>query len=226
MRVLLVVDVQNDFCPGGALAVSGGDQVIDPINRLMESGEFDLIIATGDKHRRNHVSFAVNHGVEPYTEIELNGLLQRVWPEHCVEGTWGAEFHPRLKTELFSRVLYKGEARHYDCLSAFCDLEGKNPTELAQIIDRAAAERGESRADVRLTVTGLALDYCAGLTARDGARLGYQTELVLDACRSVNQEAEANVVLLRDFIREGVSLVESRECMPAKIIPREMTLSA
>ncbi len=218
MRVLLVVDVQNDFCPNGALGVPEGDQVVAVINRLMKSGEYDLIIATADRHPLNHISFAVNHRLEPFSEVLIDGKLQKVWPVHCVERTWGAEFHPKLCSELFDYTVIKGDQKEYDSLSGFCDLKGERYTQLAEIIDQAAAARGETRADVQLSVTGLALDYCVGLSALDGARLGYRTEVVIDATRPVNQDPRATLELLREFTRNGVSVVESLDRIPERIV--------
>ena len=225
MKVLIVVDVQKDFCPGGALAVTDGDQVIDPINRLIESGEYDLIIATADRHPAGHVSFAATHYAASFSVIMINGVERQVWPIHCVEGTPGADFHPKLKTGSFDHVVAKGGDSRYDSLSAFSDLDQLHDTELAQIIDVAATARGEDRSAVQLTVVGLALDYCVALTALDGARLGYQTEIALDASRAVNTDPEVQLNLFRNLVAHGVNLVESRERLPGLNLERSLEIA-
>ena len=225
MRVLIVVDVQKDFCPGGALGVADGDQVVDPINRLIESGEYDLIIATADRHPVGHVSFAPNHNAAPFSIITIDGVERRVWPIHCVEGTPGADFHPKLKTGSFDHVVAKGTDLRYDSLSAFSDLDQIHHTELAHIIDAAATRRGEDRSAVQLTVVGLALDYCVALTALDGARLGYQTEIALDASRAVNTDPQVQLDLLRNLVAHGVNLVESRERLPGLNRERKLEIA-
>jgi nicotinamidase/pyrazinamidase len=177
MRVLLVVDVQNDFCPGGALPVPEGDRVVPVINRLLP--HFDLVVATQDWHPAEHRSFAVHHpGRRPGETIELAGLAQVLWPVHCVQGTPGAEFHPDLDRSRIAEVVRKGTDREIDSYSGFFDNGHRRATGL----ERTLRDRGAKL----LFVCGLATDYCVKYTALDAAALGFPTTLVSDACRGID----------------------------------------
>lgn len=220
MKVLLVVDVQRDFCAGGALVVPQGEEVVPVINRMMRSGEFDLIIATRDWHPAAHVSFADNHpGQTLFSRIDLDGRPQTLWPRHCVQKSAGARFHPDLQTELFSHVIDKGTAVNVDSYSGFFDNARTQETALCEVIEREAAKRGIAIADVELTICGLALDYCVAATARDAAALGFKTAVVFDASRAVNLNPGDDIRTLRELQSIGVTIQESRDLLP-QLAPR------
>ena len=201
MKALVIVDVQNDFCPGGALAVSEGDRVVEVINRT-EPG-FDLVVATQDWHPANHGSFAANHpGRSPGEEVDLAGLPQTLWPVHCVQGTPGAELHPRLDRLRIARVFRKGTEANVDSYSGFFD-NGRCSTGLGDYL------KGQGVTDVY--VCGLATDYCVKFTALDAVGLGFKTYLVEDACRGVELH-EGDVRKAIDAMRaQGVVVIQSKE---------------
>ncbi|HYY30135.1 MAG TPA: bifunctional nicotinamidase/pyrazinamidase, partial [Chthoniobacterales bacterium] len=179
MNALLVIDVQNDFLPGGALAVTDGDQVIPVINRMMQKHKFDLILATQDWHPANHGSFAANHPKRvPGEIIELNEITQVLWPVHCVQGTSGADFSAKLRTDLFNKVFRKGTDAGIDSYSGFFDNGGKHSTGLGDYL--------RDRQVDNVFVCGLATDYCVKFTAFDSVGAGFRTTLIADACRGVN----------------------------------------
>lgn len=194
-RVLLVVDVQNDFCPHGALAVPEGDQVVPVINQL--SRRFAHVILTQDWHCKDHLSFASSHpGMKPLERIELAYGSQILWPDHCVQGTHGAEFHPDLDVTHCELILRKGYRRDIDSYSAFFENDRRTPTGLAGYL----RERGLTQ----LFVTGLATDFCVAYSALDARRLGFEVTVIEEACRGIDvsgslaaswrQMAEAGVI--------------------------------
>lgn len=198
MRALIVVDVQNDFCPGGALAVRDGDAVVPLINRLMT--DYSVVVATQDWHPHNHGSFASQHaGAKVYDMRELDGLDQVMWPDHCVQGTPGADFHPMLETERFAHVSRKGTNPNIDSYSGFFDNGHKSKTDL----DAFLRAKGVTAIDV----CGLATDYCVKFTAIDGRMMQYDVRLLSDACRGVglNDGDIANAIEAMRF--EGVIIV-------------------
>ncbi len=175
--VLVVVDLQRDFCPGGALAVPGGDAVVAPINRLMS--HFRHVILTQDWHPADHSSFAAEHpGRQPFELIRMSYGEQRLWPAHCVIGTPGAEFHPQLDQTRAELILRKGFRREVDSYSAFVENDHSTQTGLAGYL----RERGLRR----VFVAGLALDYCVGFSALDARRLGFEAWVIADATRAVD----------------------------------------
>ena len=179
-RVLLVIDVQNDFCPGGSLAVRDGDQVVPVINRC--GPLFDRVVATQDWHPHNHVSFALNHpGKKIHDVIKVNGVEQILWPPHCVQGSRGADFHPALSTENFSVLLRKGMHPSIDSYSAFRENDKKAITGLDGYL------KGLGIRDVY--ICGLATDYCVLYSALDAVSMGFRTHLIIDACRGVDVPA-------------------------------------
>lgn len=201
MRALVLVDIQNDFCPGGALAVPGGDAVVPVANRLMP--RFDLVVATQDWHPADHGSFAVNRGAEPYQLGELGGLPQVLWPAHCVQGSAGAAFHPALDQSRITRVFPKGTDASIDSYSGFYDNGKRKATGLGDYL------RG--RGVDELFVLGLATDYCVRATALDAVGLGFAVTLVADGCRGVGLQpgdVEGAVAELRGA---GVRVVTSDE---------------
>jgi nicotinamidase/pyrazinamidase len=184
-EALIVVDVQNDFCPGGALAVAGGDQIIPHINALM--GEFAVVVLTQDWHPADHSSFAANHpGAAPFSLIQMPYGAQVLWPDHCVQGSAGAAFHSGLRTDPAQLVIRKGFRPAIDSYSAFFENDHQTPTGLAGYL----RERGVTD----LTLVGLATDFCVGYSALDAAGLGFSALILESACRPIdlnNSLAEA-----------------------------------
>ena len=190
-HALIVIDVQNDFCPGGALAVPDGDAVVAPINAMM--GDFDVVILTQDWHPRGHSSFASAHaGKAPYDMLEMPYGPQVLWPDHCVRGTGGAAFHARLDTDPADLVIRKGFNRHIDSYSAFFENDRTTPTGLEGYL--------RTRGIARLTLAGLATDFCVNYSALDGARLGFDVRVQMDACRAIDLDGSlaAAVGAMRD----------------------------
>jgi len=174
--VFLVIDVQNDFCPGGALAVADGHAVVAPVLRSMQC--FEHVILTQDWHPAGHISFASSHpGTAPFTTIEVAYGPQTLWPDHCVQGTPGADFHPGLNIPHAALILRKGFRREIDSYSAFLEDDHKTPTGLASYL----RERGLKR----LFLCGLAYDFCVRFSAVDGTEAGFECIVVEDGTRSV-----------------------------------------
>jgi nicotinamidase/pyrazinamidase len=204
LNALIVVDLQNDFCPGGALAVPGGDEIIPLINRLLPG--FDRIVATQDWHPREHGSFAANHpGKKPGDVITLAGLPQILWPIHCVENTPGAEFHPRLDRNRIETIFRKGTDPQIDSYSGFFDNGRRNATGLGDFLRRQGV------AEVYLC--GLATDYCVKYTALDAVSLGLKTHLIREACRGVNLQPGDADRALAEMQAQGVILVPAMELL-------------
>lgn len=177
MKALILVDIQNDFVPGGALPVAEGDQIVPVVNALQP--KFELVVATQDWHPPNHGSFAANHpGTKPGDVIELHGLSQILWPVHCVQGTPGAEFVASLDLTRVEKVFHKGTDPGIDSYSGFFDNGHRKATGLGDYLK----QRGVSE----VYVAGLATDYCVKFTALDARQLEFDTYLVTDACRGVN----------------------------------------
>jgi nicotinamidase/pyrazinamidase len=175
--LLLIIDVQNDFCPGGALAVAGGDAVVPVINRL--AGRFDHVVLTQDWHPSGHSSFATSHpGSVPFETIGMAYGQQTLWPDHCVQGTPGAAFHPQLATERAELVIRKGFRNAIDSYSAFYENDRRTPTGLAGYL----RERGVQR----IFLAGLATDFCVYYSAVDARRLGFDSVLVEAGCRAID----------------------------------------
>ncbi len=200
MKALVIVDVQNDFCPGGALPVPEGDQVVPIINQIQP--EFDLVVATQDWHPADHGSFAANHpGRRPGEQIELAGLPQILWPVHCVQNTPGAELHAGLDRARIVRVFRKGMDPNVDSYSGFFDNGRRASTGLDDCL------KGRGVSDVY--VCGLATDYCVKATALDAVGLGFKTYLVEDACRGVELR-EGDVRRAMDEMRgQGVVTIKT-----------------
>jgi nicotinamidase/pyrazinamidase len=199
--VFLVTDVQNDFCPGGALAVPGGDEVIAPIHRVAQ--RFGHIILTQDWHPANHSSFAVSHpGRQPFEFIELSYGTQTLWPLHCVQGSKGAEFHPALHLPQAELVLRKGFHVHVDSYSAFFENDRTTPTGLAGYL--------RERDLRRVFLAGLAYDYCVGYSALDARRLGLPTFVLRDACRVIGLGGSV-AAIEAGFAKAGVAVIETSQ---------------
>ncbi|EPX77316.1 bifunctional nicotinamidase/pyrazinamidase [Litoreibacter arenae] len=185
-EALIVIDVQNDFCPGGALAVTGGDEIINPINDLME--EFRVVILTQDWHPAGHSSFASSHdGAAPFSITQMPYGPQVLWPDHCVQGSQGAAFHAALKTDPAQVVIRKGFNPLVDSYSGFFENDHATPTGLEGYL----RTRGVSK----LTIVGLALDYCVNFTAVDGAKLGFEVTVETALCRAIDLDGSRNAAL-------------------------------
>jgi len=196
--LLLVIDVQNDFCPGGALAVAGGDSVVGPINKI--AARFEHIVLTQDWHPANHSSFASAHpGKKPFEQIELSYGSQTLWPDHCVQGTRGAEFHPKLHLPQAELILRKGFRREIDSYSAFFENGHAAPTGLAGYL----RERGLTR----VFLAGLAYDFCVGYSALDARRLGFEAIVIRDACRAIDLNGSV-AKMEAEFAQAGVELMK------------------
>jgi len=202
MKTLIIVDVQNDFLPGGALPVPNGDEIVPLANELQK--EFQLIVATQDWHPANHGSFAANHpGKKPGDRIILDGLEQILWPVHCVENTRGAELTRLLNTRRIARVFQKGTDPNIDSYSAFFDNAHRRATGLSDYLK-------ESRVtDVYLC--GLALDYCVKFSALDARQLGFGTNVIVDACRGIELKPGDVKLALDEMKQAGARLSQSSE---------------
>ncbi|RZW04403.1 MAG: bifunctional nicotinamidase/pyrazinamidase [Rhodobacteraceae bacterium] len=176
-QAILVIDIQNDFCPGGALAVSGGDQIVAPVNALVP--EFPVRVFTQDWHPADHLSFASRHdGKEPFTTIEMPYGTQVLWPDHCIIGSDGAAFHPDLDTRPADLIIRKGFRREIDSYSAFFENDHKTPTGLEGYL--------RTRGVDTVTLVGLATDFCVNFSAVDAARLGFKVTVIESLCRAID----------------------------------------
>lgn len=195
---LIVIDVQNDFCPGGALAVPGGDQVVQPINALI--ARFDNVVLTQDWHPAGHSSFASSHpGNAPFSSIQMPYGAQTLWPDHCVQGSSGADFHDRLAWTKAQLIIRKGFRRPIDSYSAFFENDRTTPTGLAGYL----RERGIGE----VVLTGLATDFCVGFSALDAARLGLKVSVVMDATRAIDLNGSL-AAAEKEMRAAGVTLTE------------------
>ena len=200
---LIVIDVQNDFCPSGALAVAGGDAVIAPI--LKVAAKFEHVILTQDWHPANHSSFASAHANQLlFARIELCYGTQTLWPEHCVQGSEGAEFHPALRLPQAELILRKGFRQQIDSYSAFFENDRLTATGLAGYL----RERGLTR----IFLVGLAYDFCVGYSAIDARRLGFEAVILRDACRAI--DLDGSVAAIEDeFAKADVTLMETTDLL-------------
>lgn len=199
---LLIIDVQNDFCPGGSLAVADGDAVVPVINRI--SRTFPLVVATRDWHPSGHISFASSHdGREPMESVRVNGIDQILWPDHCVQGTTGAAFHPELDTRPVNLVLHKGTKKTLDSYSAFFENDKETATGLQYLLDGHGFDS--------VAVCGLAADVCVYFTARDARRLGLTTYVVGDAVRGVDVPEGSIKRTKNDMMEHAITFIQSDE---------------
>ena len=176
-KALLVIDVQNDFCPGGALAVPDGDNIVAGVNALMD--HFDAIVLTQDWHPEGHSSFASSHTVaSPYDMVEMPYGPQVLWPDHCVQGTHGAAFHAELNTDRADLIIRKGYNPQIDSYSAFFENDQKTPTGLEGYL--------RTRNIDDLVLVGLATDFCVNFSAVDAAKLGFKVRVRQDLCRAID----------------------------------------
>lgn len=195
---LVLIDIQNDFCQGGALAVAGGDEIIAKANRLQ--ADFPVTILTQDWHPADHTSFADNHpGADPFSVMQMDYGAQVLWPRHCVQGSEGAAFHPQLHTDSADLIIRKGYSPAIDSYSAFFDNDRKTTTGLAGYL--------RERKISKLVMAGLATDFCVRFSAVDAAKLGFEVTVVQSACRAIDMDgslAEA----LQDMQHHGVVLAD------------------
>ncbi|MBB1199560.1 bifunctional nicotinamidase/pyrazinamidase [Enterobacteriaceae bacterium 89] len=199
-RALLLVDIQNDFCAGGALAVPEGDSTVDVANAMIHWCLIrgDSIVASQDWHPANHGSFASQNKVKPYSQGMLDGLPQTFWPDHCVQNTEGAELHPMLNTQHIDIVFPKGEAVNIDSYSAFYDNGHRQKTGLDEWL------RGQKVSE--LIVMGLATDYCVKFTVLDALELGYEVNVITDGCRGVNIHPQDSAQAFMEMAAAGATL--------------------
>jgi len=198
MRALLIIDIQYDFLPDGALAVPNGDEVIPVVNRIIPN--YDFVVATQDFHPDGHKSFASAHdGGEIFKQIEWKGLPQTLWPDHCIQGTRGAELSKDLNTRGIATVVRKGLNPDIDSYSGFFDNQRAQQTELHQILQ----EKGVTELDV----VGLATDYCVKFTVLDALDLGYKVRVITDACRGVDITPGDVDKALSEMAKAGAELV-------------------
>lgn len=185
-EALVVVDLQNDFCPGGALGVDGGHEIVPIINGLIE--RFDHVLLTQDWHPAGHLSFASSHpGKAPFETTEMPYGIQTLWPDHCVQGTSGAEFHPGLIARKAELIIRKGFRPEIDSYSTFFENDRVTPTGLAGYL----RERGIER----ITLAGIATDFCVAYSALDARKLGFEVTVLLEACRAIDLDGSlANMI--------------------------------
>lgn len=202
MKALILVDIQNDFLPGGALAVPRGDEVIPVANRLMP--RYDLVVATQDWHPADHQSFASQHpGRSVGQTIQLDGLQQVLWPDHCVQETHGAEFAAQLHSEGIHFVVRKGTDRQTDSYSGFFDNQRRKATGLADVL--------QQRHVTDVDVLGLATDFCVKFTALDAVDLGFRTRIIVDGVRGVNLTPGDCQRALAEMLARGIMLISESE---------------
>ncbi len=196
MKTLLIVDPQNDFMPGGPLEVPEGDDIIPVINQRMEN--YETVVVTQDWHPRNHVSFASNHTKNnPFDVIDLDGIEQILWPDHCIQGTKGADFHSDLDLKPVSAVIRKGTDSGIDSYSGFYDNGRLKRTGLAGYLKEKGCKE--------LHVCGLAGDICVAYTVRDALEEGFSVSLLLDAVRALDSKEFDTI--LKEFRRKGVKII-------------------
>ncbi len=206
MKALLLVDIQNGFCPGGNLPVPDGDQVVPVANKLIDSGKYDLIVASQDWHPPGHGSFASSHpGKKPFEMGELSGKPQMMWPDHCVKNTLDAELHPALKSEEIDLIQQKGENPLVDSYSAFRDNDQDASTGLSDFL--------EDQGVTELDVCGLATDYCVKFSALDALEMmpGIKVRFIEDASRGITPEGVAAAI--DEMHARGIEIITSQKAL-------------
>jgi nicotinamidase/pyrazinamidase len=204
MKALILVDIQNDFLPGGALAVPDGDKVIPVTNKLQTI--FPLVVATQDWHPANHGSFAASHpGKQVFEQIDLNGLPQTLWPIHCVQNTKGAELATALTRERIAKVFPKGTDAGIDSYSGLFDNGHRKSTGLGEWL--------KTQGVTEVFVCGLATDYCVKFTALDAAQTGFKTHFIEDASRGVNLQPDDVMNAIEEMKRAGITVTQSAELL-------------
>lgn len=202
MSALIIVDLQNDFMPGGALAVREGYQILPVINELMKK-PFDLKVATKDWHPLDHGSFAQTHHKKVGEIVKLEGIPQILWPVHCVQGTRGAELHPGWDASKIEKIFHKGTEINVDSYSTFFDNESLRSTGLAEYL--------KERHIRKVYLAGLATDYCVKYSVLDACRLGFETYVVLDGCRGVDLHSGDSFLAIEEMKKAGAQLVNLKD---------------
>ncbi|MGM0445738.1 MAG: bifunctional nicotinamidase/pyrazinamidase [Bacillota bacterium] len=198
-RALIVVDVQNDFYPGGALAVPEADEINNKINNLMASGRYKKIIGTQDWHLKAHKSFASTHNRKPFSSYDSNGINTVLWPDHCVQNTEGADFHPDINTERFNLIIRKGYNKNVDSYSAFKENDGTD-------LGLEAYLKG---LDInKVCIVGLALDVCVKYTAEDAVKRGFDTTVILSGSKAIEGNQDKLQKILNNMEDKGITLKE------------------
>jgi nicotinamidase/pyrazinamidase len=206
MKALILVDIQNDFCPGGSLAVPDGDAIVPLVNRLQE--KFPLVVATQDWHPPNHGSFASTHGKKAYEVMKIRGASQTLWPDHCVQKTHGAELVAGLDRTRIARTFTKGTDTAVDSYSGFLDADHRKATGLADFLREQGVDE--------VAIVGLATDYCVKYTALDAVKLGFRAAVIADACRGVNLQPSDSEAALTEMRKAGVRIVDSEDWLTEK----------
>ncbi len=204
MKALIIVDMQNDFLPGGALGVHQGDEVIPIINKLQDL-DFDVIIATKDWHPHDHGSFASTHGKKEGEHINLAGIDQILWPAHCVQETSGAELSSLLKKDKIEKVFHKGTDKMIDSYSTFFDNGHRKSTGLDTFLQKKNIKD--------IYIAGLATDYCVKYSALDALKLGFNTFVIEDACKGVNLQKEDSKKALEEIRNAGAHIIKSKDLL-------------
>ncbi len=203
MKALLVVDIQNDFCPGGALAVPDGDSIIPTVNKLIS--QFDIVIQTQDWHPDGHSSFASSHdGKEPFDTVEMEYGTQVLWPDHCVQGTKGAEFHPDLNTLKSQVIIRKGFRKAIDSYSTFFENDQKTSTGLTGYLN--------DRGITDLYTVGLATDFCVKWSILDGIDEGFTMHIIEDAVKGIDLNGSLDEAWA-EMKQKGVKIIDSKEIL-------------
>ena len=199
---LIIIDLQRDFMPNGALPVEGGDEIIGPINELADtfSRRGHLVVMTQDWHPPGHRSFASAHGRKPYERYESEGIGPVLWPDHCVQGTLGAEFHPKVNTQHAGAIIRKGYRLEVDSYSAFIENDKKTPTGLAGYLNAFKVRR--------VYLCGLALDYCVYYSATDARTIGLEVVVPIDLTKPVNFPPEQLSQALEHMVQRGVQFTK------------------
>jgi nicotinamidase/pyrazinamidase len=202
MKALNITDIQNDFCPGGALPVPHGDEIIPVVNALED--HFELVVATQDWHPEDHLSFARNHpGKKPGDVIMLGGLEQILWPDHCVQHSFGAEFKAGLRRDKIARIFQKGTDKFIDSYSGFFDNGHRKSTGLGDYLKKEGVDE--------IYFVGLATDYCVKYSALDAVRLGFKTFVILDGCRGINLKEGDLDRAVEEMKNAGIRILQSEE---------------
>jgi len=198
---LIITDIQNDFCPGGALAVAEGNEIIPIVNSLAQ--KFDKVVATQDWHPSDHVSFAATHNKELYDVITIDGIQQVMWPVHCVQGSLGADFHKDLDLRPVDLIIRKGSHRSIDSYSTFMENDKKTITGLHSYLQGFAIQD--------LYFCGLATDYCVYYSAVDARNMGFNVSVILDACRGVDVPAGNLADTVQAMKERGIRILNHDE---------------
>jgi nicotinamidase/pyrazinamidase len=203
MEALLLIDIQNDFCPGGKLPVNEGDQVVPLANKLMD--QFEHVIMTQDWHPEGHQSFASNHSFkEAYETVEMDYGTQVLWPDHCIIGSEGADFHPDLQSNKATAIIRKGFRPHIDSYSAFTENDKQTGTGLEGLLKSLGIQK--------VYLCGLATDFCVAWSALDSQKLGFETVLIEDACRGIDLEGSLDQAM-KEMHKAGVKFIQSGELL-------------